>query len=183
MPPPTRHGPWTILHRRSVYRGPFVELLEDEVRRPDGAPGTYATVRIKPGVTIVARDSDGRVLLVRQFRYALGRDSLEGVCGGLEDDETPLRGARRELREELGVVAECWRSIGSVDLDTSIVTAPAHLFLAEGLTCAGAEPEATERLAPVRLGVREAVDLIATGGITHAATMVLLLRLAAEEAA
>lgn len=175
-----RHGPWTVLERRSCYRGPFVELVEDDVIRPDGAPGTYATVQLKPGVSILPRDETGAVHLIRQFRYALGHDSLEVVCGGLEGDEPPLDAARRELREELGGEAAHWHAFGSIDLDTSIVTAPAHLFLAEDLRFRAAAPEGTERVQPVRLAFADALARVAAGEITHAATVVLLLRVAME---
>lgn len=59
--------------------------------------------------------------LTRQFRYAVGRDSIEVPCGTVEDGEAPLKAAKREIEEELGIAAIHWTALGRADLDTSIV--------------------------------------------------------------
>jgi 8-oxo-dGTP pyrophosphatase MutT (NUDIX family) len=91
----------------------------------------YATVTMKPGVAILPIDSDRIVYLTRQFRYALGKESIEVVCGAVEENEPPLEAAQREVQEEIGIKAEEWSEIGVFDLDTSIVHCPVYLGLAE----------------------------------------------------
>src|SRR5690349_13182721 len=102
---PGRHGPWTIEASNPVYRNPFIEVVEDGVIRPDGQPGVYGTVAMKPGVAVLPLDVDGRAYLTREFRYAVGRDSIEVAGGGIDAGESPQDAARREAREELGVEA------------------------------------------------------------------------------
>src|SRR5437868_2945275 len=92
------HGDWLIHSTQLKYRGTLVELIEDQVTKPDGERGTYATVTPKPGICVIAIEADLRVHLVRQFRYALGRDTLEAVAGGVEESEPPIEAAKRELR-------------------------------------------------------------------------------------
>src|SRR5215217_4997944 len=104
-----RHnGPWIIKHTTEPYRSSFLTVFHDDVIQPDGERGTYATVTLKPGVAILPVRHDGQVVLVRQFRYALGRESLEVVSGTRDSDEDAGTAARRELREEVGLTAADW---------------------------------------------------------------------------
>src|ERR687894_601878 len=97
------HGHWTIHDSNRVYRNPFIEVVEDRVTRPDGQPGIYGTVAMRPGVAVLSVDEDGKAYLTRKFRYAIGRESIEVAGGGIDEGESPLDAARREAREELGV--------------------------------------------------------------------------------
>ena len=75
----TQHGPWKINATREVYRDPWISVTRDEVTRPDGAPGTYATVKLRSGVCVIALDAEQRVHLTREFHYAVGQVTIEGV--------------------------------------------------------------------------------------------------------
>lgn len=171
-----RNGPWSVLGSERKYRNDFIDVVEDRVRRPDGEPGTYATVAMKPGVAVLVLDHDGTAVLTRQFRYALGRENVEVACGGIDGGESPGEAARREVREELGVEAASWTHLGRIDLDTSIVRCPVDLYLARELSWVGAEREGTEAMTTERLPLAEAVRMVEDGRITHAPTCVLLLR-------
>jgi hypothetical protein len=126
--PSTQYGPWTITGSREVFRSEFITLRHDDVRKPDGSPGTYTTARVKSGVAVLPVDEHGQVYLVKQFRYAIGRDSVEVISGGIDDEEPPAEAVRREAEEEAGIVAGSWTELGYVDLDTSIVKGPVYLF-------------------------------------------------------
>lgn len=76
-----RNGPWQIKRTVNKYKDEFLSLCVDEVIKPNGAPGTYATVQLKEGVAVLALDRGGRVYLTRQFRYAIGCDSIEVISG------------------------------------------------------------------------------------------------------
>jgi 8-oxo-dGTP pyrophosphatase MutT (NUDIX family) len=175
------HGPWTIHQSTRLYQNDFLELLEDQVTQPDGEPSRYAMVRLKPGVAVLPIEADGSVYLVRQFRYALGQESLEVVAGGLEAGEDPLAAAQRELQEELGGKADEWQALGCVDLETSMVSNPVDLFLAKGLHLGEPEPDATEEIRVVKLFLSDAVRLVESGGITHGTSCVLILRAYLQE--
>jgi ADP-ribose pyrophosphatase len=173
-----QHGPWTVRSTRDVYQDEWLHLAVDDVTRPDGKPGTYGVVRIQPGVCVLAVDDDGTAHLSEEFRYAVGRPSLEGVSGGIEAGEEPLDAARRELREELGIEAARWTALGAVDPFTSMVLSPAHLFLAEGLTFNKPRAEGTERIRRVPMPLAEAVRAVDDGRITHGPSMVLIMKAA-----
>jgi ADP-ribose pyrophosphatase len=159
-----------------VYRTPWVEVVEDKVIRPDGTPGLFTTVRLRPGVSVLALDEEGVVHLTSEYRYAVERESIEVVSGGVEDDETPLDAAQRELREELGLAAREWTDLGSVDPFTSVVLSPARLYLARGLAHAEHEPEGTEVIRAVCVPMSEAVEMVMRGEVTHGPSCVLILK-------
>src|ERR1043165_1660385 len=101
-----KHGPYTIKSSQCLHKDEFVEMFLDEVVKPDGEPGRYATMRMRPGVAVLAVDGDGVVYLVRSFRYAVGKECVEVVQGMIDEGEDAEEAARRELREELGAEAD-----------------------------------------------------------------------------
>lgn len=171
-----QHGPWKILNSQVIYTDPWTELRKDEVIRPDGKHGTHTIVRIKPGVCVLAIDSKNNVHLTDEFHYAIGRNSLEAVSGGIDPGESPLETARRELREELGIEAGEWIEAGLVDPFTTSLMSPTRLFLARRLSFVASEPEGTELIRRVEMPLAEAERLIIQGEITHAPSVVLILK-------
>lgn len=171
-----RNGPWQIKRTENKYKDEFLSLCVDEVIKPNGAPGTYATVQLKEGVAVLALDRGGRVYLTRQFRYAIGRDSIEVISGGIDEGEDPLTAARREAREELGVEGEDWHPLQHVHLETSMIKGPVHLYVVKDLHCTGPDPDDTEDIKGFRVPLGEAVQMVLRGEITHGPSCVLILK-------
>jgi 8-oxo-dGTP pyrophosphatase MutT (NUDIX family) len=171
-------SPYRLASTREVYSNPWIRLREDHVRRPDGAPGVFGVVEMKPGATVLAINAAGDVHLVSEYKYAVGRYTLELVSGGIEAGETPLEAARRELREETGLEAGRWTDLGVVDPFTTVVASPNHLFLARDLSEVSSRPEPGEELRIERVPFPAALEMVRDGRITHAASCVLLLKAA-----
>lgn len=169
-------GPWKVIDSREVYRDPWIAVQIDDVIRPDGKPGTHSIINLKPGVCVIALDGDGHVHLTEEFHYAVGRVTLEGVSGGIDADEDALEAAKRELREELGIVANRWTELGCVDPFTAIVLSPTRLFLAEDLSFGETSHEGTEQIRRVRMSLEDAIAKLLASEITHGPTCVALLR-------
>lgn len=172
----TPHGPWTIKQSDDAYVDPFIQVRVDKVVRPDGNDGQHVVVMMKPGVCVLAMDDASNVYLTSEFHYGVGRYSLEAVSGGIETDEDPGLTARRELQEEIGLVAEHWEHLGSVDPFTTIVVSPTQLYIASRLGSAPKNPDGTELIETVKLPLDAAIEKIEQGEITHAPTCVLLLQ-------
>jgi ADP-ribose pyrophosphatase len=170
------HGPWTILASRPIYCDPWVSVSCDEVIRPDGRPGTHAVVDIKSGVAVLALDEAGFVYITDEFHYGVGRHTLEVVSGGCDPGEDPLATAQRELREELGITAAEWTSLGVVDPFTSVGVSPTQLFLARDLTFGRQAPEGTERIRCVKMPLEEAIAAVMDSRISHGPSGVLLFK-------
>lgn len=173
---PRSHGPWVINESNVVYEDPWLSIRRDEVTRPDGDPGSYGVVAIKPGVCVLAWQ-DEQVFLTSEFHYAVGRTTLEAVSGGRDDGESELQAAKRELKEELGIVAARWQPLINVDPFTASVVSPTMLFLATELEFGDCELEGTEQIQMVEKPLAEAYADIWKGTITHAPTVIALMAL------
>jgi len=174
------HGPWQIKQSRVRYEDPWISVRRDEVIRPDGLDGSYAIVLIKPGVCVVAIDNEGSVHLTREFHYAVGRVTIEGVSGGIEPGDTAVETAHRELAEELGITAERMISMGVTDPFTASVSSPTALFVATGIAHGVAQPESTELIQPAVMSLDAAIEAVRSGQITHGPTCIILLRMAID---
>ena len=163
---------------REIHQGRLVRLREDSVVLPRGTEATYEYVEIKNGSSTLAIEENGDVWLVREWKYAVDRPSLEVVSGGIEPGEDPIDAARRELREEVGLAAREWIPVGFVDPFTTMLRCANHLFIARGLTRVEREPEEAEVMEILCLPLERAVRLVMTGGITHATSCVLVLKAA-----
>jgi ADP-ribose pyrophosphatase len=175
------HGPWKIVSSEEVYRDHWLTLRKDEVIRPDGLPGTYSVATLMSGVCVLALDDDNQVYLTEEFHYGVGRTTLEAVSGGVEVGEDAAATARRELAEELGIVAEEWRDMGAVDPLTGSMVSPARLYLAQKLQFGATDHEGTEQIRCVQMSLADAVQMVMSSEITHGPSCVLILKTAQTE--
>ena len=151
--------------------------------RPDGSPGVYGVVHFKnSAVGVLPVDGQGRVWLVGQYRYPLGQYSWEIPEGGGPGDEAPEETARRELREETGLVAGALERIAVAHLSNSVSDEVAYIFRATDLTPGPSEPEGTERLDVRLVDWDEARDMLRRGVITDSMTVIALLHEAVRRA-
>lgn len=140
---------YRVLKTKTIFEGNVVCLNVDRVLEPGGITVDREVVCHPGSVVVLPELSDGRLLLVRQFRYAARRWLWELVAGGIEPGETPVEAARRELVEETGYRARAFRPLFTFFPSPGFVSEKMHLLQARGLTRAKAQPEADER---IRLG-------------------------------
>lgn len=173
-------NPWKTLSSRLIYTNPWISLREDQVIRPDGQPGIYSVVDTRIATGVVALDSEQHVYLIGQFRYPINAYSWEIVEGGTESDEDAFETAKRELREEAGLVAASWKPLGpDVHLSNCFSSEVAKLYLARELSRVPMEPDGTEVLQVRRLPLACALEMVESGEITDAMSVIGLSRAAA----
>ena len=174
-------GPWTRRSRRVAYDNAWITIWHDEVDRPDGSPGIYGIVHFATlAVGAVVLDDENRVLLVGQHRYTLDEYSWEIPEGGVPAGESPVDGARREVREETGVEADDWREIVRFHLSNSISDEGGVLFAARAVAQGAPSPEPSEELAVRWIAFDEALAMTTDGRITDAMTIMGLQRIALD---
>jgi ADP-ribose pyrophosphatase len=132
--------------RRSVFDGRLLHVFEDTVRLPAGQAARREVVEHVGAVAVVATADDGRVVLVRQWRHAVGRALWELPAGTREKHEDPARTAARELTEETGYTAAQWRELGHGPVSPGYSSEEIWFFAAGGLTAGASTPDADELL-------------------------------------
>ena len=174
-------NPWRRVSRRVAYDNPWIEILHDDVIRPDGEPGIYGVVHFKHlAIGVVPMDAQDRVLLVGQFRYTMDHYSWEVPEGGGDFDEDPEAAARRELVEETGYRGGVWRELCRAELSNSVSDEVTIMFVATDLEAGEASPEGTEQIEMRWVPFHEAMAMIRAGDIRDAMTILALRQLALE---
>jgi len=168
-------NPWTTLGRRLAYENPWIAVREDQVLRPDGRPWIYGVVHYKNrAIGVLPVEDDGSIWLVGQYRYPLDAYSWEIPEGGGPEGEDPEETARRELREETGLVAGRLELINRSHLSNSVSDEEALLFRATDLTPGDSDPEGTERLRVRRVSWETAWGMVRDGTITDSMSVIAL---------
>ncbi len=172
-------NPWITQSSRIVYQNPWIRVREDQVIRPDGGPGLYGVVEIRPSVGVVAISNREEIALVGQWRYTVNRYSLEVPRGGSHPGETDmLQVAQRELAEEAGLIAEHWQTLGPVDVCNGVADDVQTLFLATGLSKTERKLDPEEDITVYWHPFERAVQMTMDGSITEVCSVAAILRVA-----
>ena len=158
-----------------VYDGRILSIDVDDVEEPGGVRAVREVVRHRGSVAALAIHADGRVVLVRQYRYPVDEAVWELPAGRLDPGETPLEGARRELEEEVGIRAERVEPLSVFYTTPGFCDEVMHLFRATGLTPVRPRPEADERIEALACTLEEARAMMERGEVREGKTLVALL--------
>ncbi|MDR1048764.1 MAG: NUDIX hydrolase [Synergistaceae bacterium] len=163
-----------MLSSRRVYEGRILNLRVDEVELPGGRRSLREVVEHRKAVGILALTERDSVLLVRQFRYAVGEETLE-ICAGLVEEGEDLRAAAaREMQEELGYSPGVLREIGCLYSSPGFCTESLTLFLASDLSASRLPQDDDENVRPVEVPCGEIPSLLASGEVKDAKTFASL---------
>jgi ADP-ribose pyrophosphatase len=147
MPPRKAHRDRSkVLHSKIVYKGPVFGVRRDEVIEPTGVRATREVITHPGSVVVMPVLDDGRVLLIRQYRYAARQFLWELVAGRIDPGESVRQGAARELIEETGYRAKRFRVFLDLFPSPGFLEERMWILIAEGLTLGKAEPEEDERI-------------------------------------
>ncbi len=163
------------LSSRLVYDGRVVKLRVDTVQMPSGKETTREIVEHSDCVAIVAIDNNDNILLVNQFREAVGKELLEIPAGGIDGDEDPEAAVRREMQEETGYLPRKLERLAGFYSAPGYCTEYLYLFLAADLVPSQLYAEDTESISLVRVPTSEIPHLLSSGRICDGKTIAGLL--------
>jgi ADP-ribose pyrophosphatase len=172
---------WECLESKEIFRAGdgktvYIELYQDTVRTPEGNVLTYTKYNASDVVIIVPFLDRQRLLMIRQFRYPVGKLLLEFPAGHVDEGDSPLDAARRELEEETGHKARKVEHIYSYHPAVSRTKQAVHVFRATGLTRSSAtRHDEGEQISMKKISVKHLSQLIAKGKVQSAGTLIAYL--------
>jgi ADP-ribose pyrophosphatase len=167
-------APRVVRHER-LYQGRILDLDLDEVVEPGGVLGRREIVRQRGSVAVLPVHDDGRLTLVRQYRYAVNALVWELPAGRLEADERPEAAAQRELEEEAGLRTQKLEPLLTFWTTPGFCDEVMHLFRATGLARVPPRPDSDERIEAGLFTLGDLDSMIRRGEVREGKTLVALL--------
>jgi len=165
-----------VVASNPTHDGRVIQVSTERLRYSNGREYDIDFVRHPGAAAVVAIDGNRRVCVVRQYRHGVQDFLWEIPAGKLDVGEPPEACALRELKEETGVEAARWTSLGRYIPAPGIFTEVIHLYLARDLEIGAASPDADEELELKWLPLDEAIDLVLRGEWNDGKTCMALLR-------
>lgn len=170
-------NPWQLKNKKVVYDNPWIEVTHHEVLNPANKPGIYGEIHFKNiAIGILPLDEDMHTWIVGQYRFPLDQYSWEIPEGGGKIGIDPLVSARRELKEETGIVAKDWKEILRLHTSNSVSDELGIIYLAKGLSFYEAEPDEDEELSIRKIPFNHLVEMVLKGEITDSLSVAAVLK-------
>ena len=176
-------GKWETISSEYLFRRPWLTVRHDQVRLPDGRINPEFYVLEYPDwVNIIAITENGEFVMERQYRHGLDKTCYEIAAGVVENGETPLEAARRELEEETGYGGGEWKELMLISGNPSTTSNLTHCFLAEGVRKVSAQHlDSTEDLSVCLLSLDQVRLLLVSDKIRQALMAAPLWKYFAEK--
>ncbi len=169
-----------LISSQIAYKGKVFSVFKDKVEEPGGHLNTREVIRHNGSVVILAVDassnpSDPDIILERQYRHAAGQILIELPAGRLDEGETPLAGAKRELIEETGYRARRWTLLTKYFASPGFLGEWMQIYLAQDLRAGEAAPEEDENIDAFRMPLSQAIALAEANKIHDGKTLIGLM--------
>lgn len=164
------------LKRETIYRGKILTLRKDYVELPNGEQAFREIVEHRGAAACLVLTPEQKILLVKQYRKPYDEMLYEIPAGKLEKNENPETTIIRELKEEAGIIPMNLEKIGVIYPSPGYTNEVIHLFYVDLYEKCPSEPDKDEIIELVALSVPQVFDMMETGIIADAKTIISLLR-------
>ncbi len=158
-------------HQTLIHKGRVFNMFQETVTLPNGAEMKLDVIRHPGAAAIVPLTRNKTVIMIEQYRHAVGGTIWEIPAGTLDDRESPLSCARRELTEETGYTAATWQKLGEITPVPGYSDERIQIFLATDLTLSLQSLDPDEVLDVREVAFTEALNMISNGSIQDAKTI------------
>ncbi len=155
----------------TIYKGRVYEVIRENITLPNQVKVDLDVIRHPGAAAIVAMSDKRDIVMVRQYRHAIGDFIWEIPAGTLDHSESHLTCAKRELEEETGFSAQNWKKLGEIVPVPGYSDERIFLYLATELCEVGRHPEQDEYLSVHMISFDHAVNMIYKGDICDAKTI------------
>lgn len=173
----TEKNTWKTLKSEVKFDTPWISVSKHEVINPAGNPGQYGVVNFKNiAIGILPLDKELNTWIVGQWRYPLEQYSWEIIEGGGPHGIDPVESAKRELKEETGILAQKYTEICRIHTSNSVTDEYGIIYLAQNLSFSESEPEESEDLQVKKVSFNTAFEMVMDGRITDSISMAAILK-------
>ena len=166
---------WKVYSRKTVFKCPWFQIVEEDIKKPNGFRGKYYIQqgREKNDFVIVIALKRNCFYMTKQWRSTLKKETIEFVAGSVEKNESYLKAAKRELLEEVRIRAKRWRYLGRVAVAPGHTLRYGRIFLAEEITKVKTKVkgEPGEDTRPVKIPLQKYKQMVSQGKINGGPTL------------
>lgn len=166
---------WKTISQKFILRTKLLNVKKISLEAKTGGKRIHYVAERVPIVSVFPLTESYEIYLISQYRYLLGKTVLEAVAGHVEKEETTIQAAKRELKEETGILAHQLEEITRIEMSGSVFKSKSHLFLAKGLEIGENDLDVDEEIDVIKMPLETAVEKVMLGEINHAASMIGIL--------
>jgi len=169
-------GPYKVLSSKEIYKNPWILVREDKVIYPGGKEGIFGIIEMTHGISVLPVNSEKEVFLIKEYRYGAEKEVLGLIGGTVENSDTELSTAKRELKEETGLEAKKWVKLGNFNAYENVVKSKKlPLYLALDLIQGEQSLDENEILSVFKYPLSEAIEMVLNNSINSEISALAIL--------